>query len=74
MLVARNALILTGVVFGPVVFAGLVDRDLWGHTKKYIGVITGIIISKWVMMVVLAMIPALFGGMFRNPRTASARP
>ncbi|QDN54271.1 hypothetical protein [Streptomyces sp. S1D4-20] len=67
MLVARNALILTGVVFGPVVFAGLVDRDLWGHTKKYIGVITGIIISKWVMMVVLAMIPALFGGMFRNP-------
>ncbi|MFF5019055.1 hypothetical protein [Streptomyces sp. NPDC001165] len=67
MLVARNALILTGVVFGPVVFAGLVDRDLWGHTKKYIGIITGIIISKWVMMVVLAMIPALFGGMFRNP-------
>lgn len=73
MLVARNALILTGVVFGPVVFAGLVDRDLWGHTKKYIGVIFGIIISKWVMMVVLVMIPALFGGMFRNPRTASAR-
>lgn len=67
MLVARNALILIGVVFGPVVFAGLVDRDLWGHTKKYIGIITGIIISKWVMMVVLAMIPALFGGMFRNP-------
>ncbi|MET9778584.1 hypothetical protein ABZ023_30770 [Streptomyces sp. NPDC006367] len=67
MLVARNALILTGVVFGPVVFAGLVDRDLWGHTKKYIGIITGIIISKWVMMVVLAMIPALFGGMFRDP-------
>ncbi|MFJ2629315.1 hypothetical protein ACIO6T_39650 [Streptomyces sp. NPDC087532] len=67
MLVARNALILIGVVFGPVVFAGLVDRDLWGHTKKYIGILTGIIISKWVMMVVLAMIPALFGGMFRNP-------
>ncbi|MGX5183383.1 hypothetical protein ACWKT5_11335 [Streptomyces avermitilis] len=67
MLVARNALILTGVVFGPVVFAGLVDRDLWGHTKKYIGIIMGIIMSKWIMMLVLAMIPALFGGMFRHP-------
>ncbi|MEE1737071.1 hypothetical protein PUR49_11245 [Streptomyces sp. BE147] len=67
MLVARNALILTGVVFGPVVFAGLVDRDLWGHTKKYIGIMTGIIMSKWIMLVVLAMIPALFGGMFRSP-------
>ncbi|GAB7101792.1 hypothetical protein JCM4814A_01060 [Streptomyces phaeofaciens JCM 4814] len=73
MLVARNALVLTGVVFGPVVFAGLVDRDLWGHSKKYIGVITGIIMSKWVMMVVLAMIPALFGSTIRNPPESFSR-
>lgn len=54
-LIVRNALILSGLVFGPTVFSGLVDRDLWGHTKRWFGVMVAIIGSKYVTFTVLAL-------------------
>ncbi|MEU6349677.1 hypothetical protein ABZ896_10155 [Streptomyces sp. NPDC047072] len=54
-LIVRNALILSGLVFGPTVFSGLVDRDLWGHTKRWCGVMAAIIASKYVTFTVLAL-------------------
>ncbi|MGW0569901.1 hypothetical protein [Streptomyces tauricus] len=54
-LVVRNALIMSGLVFGPTVFSGLVDRDLWGHTKRWCGVMIGIIASKYVTFTVIAL-------------------
>ncbi|MEU1258445.1 hypothetical protein ABZ445_34655 [Streptomyces chartreusis] len=54
-LIVRNALILSGLVFGPTVFSGLVDRDLWGHTKRWCGVIVAIIASKYVTFTVIAL-------------------
>ncbi|CAM5693805.1 Integral membrane protein OS=Streptomyces alboniger OX=132473 GN=CP975_16600 PE=4 SV=1 [Streptomyces alboniger] len=45
-LIVRNALILSGLGFGPTVFSGLVDRDLWGHTKRWFGVMAAIIASN----------------------------
>ncbi|HEY8980570.1 MAG TPA: hypothetical protein VIU15_13400 [Streptomyces sp.] len=54
-LVVRNALILCGLVFGPTVFSGLVDRDLWGHTKRWWGVMLAVIASKYVTFTVLAL-------------------
>ncbi|MER6401372.1 hypothetical protein ABT263_35825 [Kitasatospora sp. NPDC001603] len=61
-LIVRNALIYTGLVFGPTVFAGLVDKDLWGHTKRWLGVIVGIIASKYVTFTALALASALLAG------------
>ncbi|MFD4243706.1 hypothetical protein ACFWP3_19225 [Streptomyces sp. NPDC058525] len=63
MLVVRNALILMGLIFGPIVFSGLVDRDLWGHTKKYVGILGGIIASKLGIYLALALAGALLDGM-----------
>ncbi len=61
-LIVRNALIYTGLVFGPTVFAGLVDKDLWGHTKRWFGTIVGIIASKYVTFTTLALAAALLAG------------
>ncbi|MGY3056161.1 putative membrane protein YgcG [Streptomyces sp. TE3672] len=62
MLVVRNALILLGLIFGPLVFSGLVDKDLWGHTRKWIGIMGGIIASKLGIYVALALAGALLDG------------
>ncbi|MFD9061640.1 hypothetical protein ACFVZ3_08990 [Kitasatospora purpeofusca] len=61
-LIARNALIYTGLVFGPTVFAGLVDKDLWRHTKHWFGIIAGVIASKYVTFTTLALASALLAG------------
>ncbi|MFF3957499.1 hypothetical protein ACFYY1_30440 [Streptomyces sp. NPDC001890] len=62
MLIMRNALILLGLVFGPLVFSGLVDKDLWAHTRKWIGIMGGIIASKLGIYVALALAGALLNG------------
>ncbi|MEV6404114.1 hypothetical protein AB0M58_14365 [Streptomyces bobili] len=58
-LIVRNAMILTGLVFGPTVFAGLVDRALWDHTKKWISVMVAVIASKYVVLTSLALASGL---------------
>ncbi|MFK4184351.1 hypothetical protein ACI2L4_10080 [Streptomyces sparsogenes] len=58
-LIVRNALILSGLVFGPTVFSGLVDRDLWGHTKRWCGVMIAVIASKYVTFTVIALASGL---------------
>ncbi|MET7489837.1 hypothetical protein [Streptomyces sp. NPDC005538] len=62
MLIVRNALILLGLIFGPLVFSGLVDKDLWGHTRKWVGVMGGIIASKLGIYLALALAGALLDG------------
>lgn len=63
MLVVRDALILLGLVFGPIVFSGLVDKDLWGHTRKWVGIMGGIIASKLGIYLALALAGALLDGL-----------
>ncbi|MGW2106333.1 hypothetical protein [Streptomyces sp. NPDC001948] len=66
LLAVRNALILCGLVFGPTVFSGLVNKDLWKHTKKWTGVMVAIISVKYVIYTVLALSIALTEGIPRN--------
>lgn len=61
-IIVRNALIYAGLVFGPTVFAGLVDRDLWGHSRRWVGVILGIIASRYVTFTALALASGLLVG------------
>lgn len=63
MLVVRNALILLGLIFGPLVFSGLVDKDLWGHTRKWVGIMGGVIVSKLGIYLALALAGALLDGL-----------
>ncbi|MER6431707.1 hypothetical protein ABT272_28870 [Streptomyces sp900105245] len=62
MLVVRSAMILLGLVFGPLVFSGLVDKDLWGHTRKWAGIMGGIIASKFGMYLALGLAGAILDG------------
>ncbi|MEU9662658.1 hypothetical protein [Streptomyces chartreusis] len=66
LLVVRNALILCGLVFGPTVFSGLVNKDLWQHTRRWAGVMVAIISAKYVIYTVLALAIALTEGLPKN--------
>lgn len=58
-LVIRSALIYLGLALGVMVFSGLVDKSLWSHTKKWIGLMAGIILSKYVTLTTLALATGL---------------
>lgn len=66
MLVVRDAMILMGLIFGPLVFSGLVDKDLWGHTRKWVGVMGGLIASKLAIFLALALAGALLDGAMKG--------
>jgi hypothetical protein len=54
-LIVRDGLILAGLVFGTSVFSGLVDRNLWNHNKRWVGVMGAIIASKYVTLTTIAL-------------------
>ncbi|MFF2025244.1 hypothetical protein ACFVW2_25980 [Streptomyces sp. NPDC058171] len=54
-LLIRGAAIYVAVALGPVVNAGLVDRDLWGKSKKWIGGILAIGLSKPILFALLGL-------------------
>ncbi|MGP4115369.1 hypothetical protein ACTWP5_31285 [Streptomyces sp. 4N509B] len=58
-LIVRDALILSGLVFGTSVFSGLVDRNLWGHVKRWVGVMGAVIASKYVTLTTVALATGL---------------
>lgn len=58
-LVIRSALIYLALALGVMVFAGLVDKSLWRHTKRWIGVMGGVILSKYVTLTTLALATGL---------------
>lgn len=58
-LVIRSALIYLTLALGVMVFTGLVDKKLWRHTKKWIGVMAGVILSKYVTLTTLALATGL---------------
>ncbi|MFF3157982.1 hypothetical protein [Streptomyces sp. NPDC057910] len=62
----RGAAIYVAVALGPVVNAGLVDRDLWGKSKKWIGAIFAIGLSKPVLFALLGL-----GGAILSDSTGS---
>lgn len=66
LLIVRNALILCGLVFGPTVFSGLVNKDLWKHTRQWAGAMVAIISVKYVIYTALALAIALTEGIPRK--------
>ncbi|MFE2749596.1 hypothetical protein ACFXKX_35650 [Streptomyces scopuliridis] len=61
-LVIRAALLYVGAALGTVVYAGLVDKDLWGRVKKWAGIMSAIILVKPIIVIVLRLASALSGG------------
>ncbi|GGS84295.1 hypothetical protein [Streptomyces cinerochromogenes] len=60
-LVIRAALLYVGALLGTVVYAGLVDKNLWGHVRRWAGVMIAVILVKPVIVIVLGLAGALSG-------------
>ncbi|MGK5450661.1 hypothetical protein [Streptomyces radiopugnans] len=58
-LVIRAALLYVGALLGTVVYAGLVDKNLWGHVRRWAGIMVAVILVKPVIVIVLGLAGAL---------------
>ncbi|WP_405935308.1 hypothetical protein OG495_37165 (plasmid) [Streptomyces longwoodensis] len=61
-LAIRAALLYVGTVLGTVVYSGLVDKKLWPRVRKWVGIMTAIILIKPIVVIVLQLASALTGG------------
>ncbi|MDB1090218.1 hypothetical protein PJ985_21940 [Streptomyces sp. ACA25] len=58
-LVIRAALLYVGALLGTAVYAGLVDKNLWGHVRRWAGIMIAVILVKPVIVIVLGLASAL---------------
>ncbi|WP_329135722.1 hypothetical protein [Streptomyces sp. NBC_00670] len=58
-LVIRAALLYVGALLGTVVYAGLVDKNLWSHVRRWAGIMIAVIMVKPVIVIVLGLAGAL---------------
>ncbi|MFI5806644.1 hypothetical protein [Streptomyces sp. NPDC051561] len=61
-LVIRAALLYVGALLGTIVYAGLVDKNLWGHVRRWAGIMIAVIMIKPVIVIVLGLAGALSTG------------
>ncbi|MGW7551782.1 hypothetical protein [Streptomyces rimosus] len=61
-LVIRAALLYVGALLGTVVYAGLVDKNMWGHVRRWAGIMIAVIMVKPVIVIVLGIAGALSSG------------
>ncbi|NJQ00103.1 hypothetical protein [Streptomyces zingiberis] len=69
-LVIRAALLYAGALLGVVVYAGLVDKNMWGHVRRWAGIMIAVILVKPVIVIVLGLAGALSAG--EGPNAFSA--
>ncbi|MFI0241883.1 hypothetical protein [Streptomyces sp. NPDC016845] len=55
----RAVLLYVGALLGVVVYSGLVDKNLWGHVRRWVGIMVAIILVKPVIVIVLGLAGAL---------------
>ncbi|MEU1908258.1 hypothetical protein [Streptomyces hygroscopicus] len=58
-LVIRAALLYVGALLGTAVYSGLVDKNMWGHVRRWAGIMISVILVKPVIVTVLALAGAL---------------
>ncbi|MGW0704247.1 hypothetical protein ACWD0A_34195 [Streptomyces sp. NPDC002867] len=58
----RAVLLYVGALLGVVVYAGLVDKNMWGHVRRWAGIMIAIILVKPVIVIVLGLAGALSAG------------
>ncbi|MEW1724317.1 hypothetical protein [Streptomyces sp. NPDC093109] len=59
LLVLRALGLYVGALLGVVVYAGLVDRDLWNHVRRWAGFMIALILLEPVTVIVLGLSAAL---------------
>ncbi|WP_406731536.1 hypothetical protein [Streptomyces sp. NBC_01794] len=66
----RAVLLYIGALLGVVVYAGLVDKNMWGHVRRWAGIMIAIILVKPVIAIVLGLAGALAAD--KGPESFSA--
>jgi hypothetical protein len=61
-LVIRAALLYVGAMLGTAVYAGLVDKNMWHHVRRWAGIMIAVILVKPVIVIVLGLAGALSSG------------
>ncbi|MFI9721229.1 hypothetical protein ACIHFE_16545 [Streptomyces sp. NPDC052396] len=61
-LVIRAALLYVGALLGTAVYAGLVDKNMWGHVRRWAGIMIAVILLKPIIVIVLTLASALSSG------------
>ncbi|MEV4435414.1 hypothetical protein [Streptomyces sp. NPDC049585] len=69
-LVIRAALLYVGALLGTAVYAGLVDKNMWRHVRRWAGIMIAVILVKPIIMIVLGLAGALSAG--KGPNSFSA--
>ncbi|MEU2854517.1 hypothetical protein [Streptomyces syringium] len=67
LLVLRALGLYVGAVLGVVVYAGLVDKDLWGHIRRWAGFMVALILAEPVIVIILGLASALESTDQRGP-------
>ncbi|WP_338698051.1 hypothetical protein V2W30_18745 [Streptomyces sp. Q6] len=55
----RAVLLYVGALLGVIVYSGLVDKNLWGHVRRWVGIMVAVILVKPVIVIVLGLAGAL---------------
>ncbi|MFD8642359.1 hypothetical protein ACFV14_18885 [Streptomyces zaomyceticus] len=58
----RAVMLYVGALLGVVVYAGLVDKNMWGHVRRWAGIMIAVILVKPVIVIVLGLAGALSSG------------
>ncbi|MEU9102506.1 hypothetical protein [Streptomyces sp. NPDC048361] len=66
----RALLLYVGALLGVVVYSGLVDKNMWGHVRRWAGIMIAIIMVKPIIVIVLSLAGALSAG--KGPDSFSA--
>ncbi|MEV7417710.1 hypothetical protein [Streptomyces sp. NPDC089919] len=59
VLVIRALAIYVGAIFSAVIYAGLVDRDWWGHVRRWAGVMLALIFVQPIIVITFGLASAL---------------
>lgn len=58
----RAVLLYVGALLGVVVYSGLVDKNMWGHVRRWAGIMIAVILVKPIIVIVLGLAGALSSG------------
>ncbi|WP_374100677.1 hypothetical protein [Streptomyces sp. 7-21] len=68
----RAAMLYVGALLGTAVYAGLVDKNMWTHVRRWAGIMIAVILLKPVIAIVLGLASALTNAEDGEPSSFSA--
>ncbi|MEV7022292.1 hypothetical protein [Kitasatospora sp. NPDC093558] len=65
-LLIRAAMLYVGALLGTAVYAGLVDKQLWKHVRRWAGVMVAVDLAKPIIVIILGLAGAVATGAGAN--------